>query len=195
MDRKTKILFRTLNEKDEITMRHLNIPKWESFEGLNKQDIEILLKTYKDNDLLGNEVFPIMRADDISFIAKTDPLMCAVARRYLKRHRDKQFRLVASRNVKQLAMLINEIKKKKPVKNLLQALNPANFETIGAPSLASHMGTELKDCIDVGYNMSLKLHHMETEEMTKLKTLKELITSEWRYEVSTIANNDLQQKK
>ncbi|KAG5877367.1 hypothetical protein JTB14_018687 [Gonioctena quinquepunctata] len=36
---------------------------------------------------------------------------------------------------------------------------------------------------------------METEEMTKLKTLKELITSEWRYEVSTIANNDLQQKK
>ncbi|KAG5877369.1 hypothetical protein JTB14_018689 [Gonioctena quinquepunctata] len=44
MDRKTKILFRALNEKDEITMRHLNIPKWESFEGLNKRDIDILLK-------------------------------------------------------------------------------------------------------------------------------------------------------
>ncbi|KAG5861804.1 hypothetical protein JTB14_031494, partial [Gonioctena quinquepunctata] len=71
----------------------------------------------------------------------------------------------------------------------------AKNSTYGAPSLASHMGTELKDCIDVGYNMSLKLHHMETEEMTKLKTLKELITSEWRYEVSTIADNDLQQKK
>ncbi|KAG5891205.1 hypothetical protein JTB14_012690 [Gonioctena quinquepunctata] len=153
-----------------------------------------------------------MRADDISFIAKTDPLICAVARRYLKSHRDEQFRLVASRKMRQLAMLLNEMKKKKPVKNLLQALNPANFETIvectkiiarfdaknstyGAPSLASHMGTELKDCIDVGYNMSLELHHMETEEMMKLKTLKELITSEWRYEVSTIANNDLQQKK
>ncbi|KAG5882016.1 hypothetical protein JTB14_023069 [Gonioctena quinquepunctata] len=44
MDRKTKILFRALSEKDAMTMRHLNIPKWESFEGLSERDIEILLK-------------------------------------------------------------------------------------------------------------------------------------------------------
>ncbi|KAK5644959.1 hypothetical protein RI129_006259 [Pyrocoelia pectoralis] len=153
-----------------------------------------------------------MRADEISYTAKTDPLICAVARRYLKSHPDKQFRLVTSRKMRQLAALLIEIKKVKPVKNLLQALDPANFEiivestkiiakfdakssTYGAPSLASHMGTELKDCIDVGYNMSLKLHHRETEETAKLKALRELVTTEWRYEVSTIANNDLQQKK
>lgn len=171
-----------------------------------------LFSTYKDNDLLRKEIFPIMRADEISYTAKTDPLICAVARRYLRSHRDKQFRLVASRKMRQLAALLNEIKKKKPVKNLLQSLDPANFDiivectkiiarfdvktaTYGAPSLASHMGTELKDCIDVGYNMSLKLHHRETEEATKLKALKELITTEWRYEVSTLANNDLKQKQ
>lgn len=138
-----------------------------------------LLSAYKDNDILRKEVFPIMRADSVSFTAKTDPLICAVAQRYLKSHRDKQFRLVASRKMRQLALLLIEIKKKKPVKNLLHALDPANFDiivectkiiarydpktaTYGAPSLASHMGTELKDCIDIGYNMSLKLHDRET---------------------------------
>ncbi|KAK9686933.1 hypothetical protein QE152_g36826 [Popillia japonica] len=180
---------------------------------LRKEIFPIMrFSTYKDNDLLRKEIFPIMRADEISYTAKTDPLICAVARRYLRSHRDKQFRLVASRKMRQLAALLNEIKKKKPVKNLLQSLDPANFDiivectkiiarfdvktaTYGAPSLASHMGTELKDCIDVGYNMSLKLHHRETEEATKLKALKELITTEWRYEVSTLANNDLKQKQ
>ncbi|KAK9687124.1 hypothetical protein QE152_g36690 [Popillia japonica] len=126
-----------------------------------------------------------MRADEISCTAKMDPLICAVVRRYLRSHRDKQFRLVAYKKMRQLAAFLSEIKKKKPVKKLLQSLDPANFDiivecakisarfdaktaTYGALSLASHMRTELKDCIDVGYNMSLKLHHRETEEATKL---------------------------
>ncbi|KAG5865873.1 hypothetical protein JTB14_016492 [Gonioctena quinquepunctata] len=54
MDRKTKIPIRALNEKDEITMRHLNIPKWESFGGLNKRDIETLLK---NRTMLGVEAY------------------------------------------------------------------------------------------------------------------------------------------
>lgn len=171
-----------------------------------------LFAAYKDNDVLRKEIFPYMRADDISLIAKTDFLICAVATRYLKSHRDKQFRLVASRKMRQLATLFIEIKKKIKVQNLLNALDPVNFDilvectkiisrydsetdTYGAPSLASHMGTELKDCIDVAYNMSLKKYRQESEFTNKLKILKTLIETEWRFEVSTIANNDLQRKK
>ncbi|XP_063907787.1 uncharacterized protein LOC135125929 [Zophobas morio] len=171
-----------------------------------------LFAAYRENDILRKEVFPTMRPDEISFTAKTDPLICAVARRYLKSHRDKQFRLVASRKMRQLASLLIEIKKKINVKSLFQALDPLNFDILvqctkiisrydaetdsyGAPSLASHMGTELKDCIDVAYNMSLKKYKAETNDANNLKILKELIVNEWRFEVSTIANSDLQQKK
>ncbi|CAH1382021.1 unnamed protein product [Tenebrio molitor] len=43
-----------------------------------------LFSTYRENDVLRKDIFPTMRADEISFVAKTDPLICAVARRYLK---------------------------------------------------------------------------------------------------------------
>lgn len=171
-----------------------------------------LFSAYKNNDVLRKEIFPFMRADSISFTAKTDPLICAVARRYLKSHRGKQFRLVASRKMRQLAALLIEIRKKIKVKSMFDALDPLNFdvlvectkiisrynsetETYGVPSLASHMGTELKDCIDVAYNLALKKYRQDNECTNKLKILKELIENEWRFEISTIANNDLQQKK
>jgi hypothetical protein len=56
------------------------------------------------------------------------------------------------------------------------------------------MGAELKDCIDVAHNMTLKKGTLGSEINNRLSNLKELIINEWRYEVSTIANNDLQQK-
>lgn len=139
-------------------------------------------------------VFPITRADQVSFVAKNDHLSCAVARRYLKCRRDKLFRLEASRKIRQLAALFVEIKKNK-VKSWLSALDPLNFdiivectkiisiyvaeaETYGAPSLVTHMGTELKDCIEVAYNMSLNMYNKESEATKRLKYLKKIIASE-----------------
>ncbi|KAG5887648.1 hypothetical protein JTB14_013957 [Gonioctena quinquepunctata] len=77
MDRKTKILFRALNEKDEITMRHLNIPKWESFEGLNKRDIEILVKSVgsDEEDPQEYEVVPISRPESENLMKHETQLM------------------------------------------------------------------------------------------------------------------------
>lgn len=91
-----------------------------------KINAQSLLLIYKENDLVKQEVFPIMRADEISYTTKTDSLICAVA----KSHRDKQFRLVLSRKMRQLATLLNEIRKKASAKSLLQALDPANFDII-----------------------------------------------------------------
>ncbi|XP_063908932.1 uncharacterized protein LOC135126741 [Zophobas morio] len=129
-----------------------------------------LFAAYRENDILRKEVFPTMRPDEISFTAKTDPLICAVARRYLKSHRDKQFRLVASRKMRQLASLLIEIKKKIKVKSLFQALDPLNFDI-------------LVQCTKI-----ISRYDAETDSY-------ELIVNEWRFEVSTIANSDLQQKK
>ncbi|XP_050503549.1 uncharacterized protein LOC126882618 [Diabrotica virgifera virgifera] len=114
--------------------------------------------------------------------------------------------------MRQLGSLLIEIKKKIKVKSLQEVLDPIYFdiivestkqiskfdprsETYGAPSLASNMGTLLKECLDVAYNMQLKTCAIETDAMKKLKAFKDLITSEWQYEISTIANSYLSQKK
>ncbi|CAH0562970.1 unnamed protein product, partial [Brassicogethes aeneus] len=152
-----------------------------------------LFSAYVKDDILRKEVFPTMRADSISFAAKTDSLICAVARRYLRSHREKQFRLVASRKMRQLATLLIELKKKINVKNLMEALDPLNFdqivectkiiskfdsetETYGAPSLASNMATLIKDSIDVAYTLILKKNRGESPKTNRLKTLKDIIT-------------------
>lgn len=56
-------------------------------------------------------------------------------------------------------------------------------ERHGSPSLEANIGTQLKKVIDVAHNILHKRHRSETERMDKLKVLKELITSEWQYEV------------
>lgn len=50
---------------------------------------------------LKEQVFPRMRADQVSLVAKKDPLICAFASRYLKIHREKHFCLVASRKMRE----------------------------------------------------------------------------------------------
>lgn len=171
-----------------------------------------LLSSYRCNDLLRKEIFPRMRADNVSFTAKTDPLICAVANRYLKSHRDKQFHQVASRKMRQLASLLIELRKKAKINSLQDALDTAHFdlivestkviskfdpksETYGAPSLASNMGTLLKECVDASSIMRLKSGHNQTDATNKQQAFKDLITSEWQYEISTIANSNLSQKK
>lgn len=67
---------------------------------------------------------------------------------------------------------------------MAEALDPVNFDTIvaatkkiskfnpemetyGAPSLASNMGTQLKECIDVAYNNLLRKFQIETCAMKR----------------------------
>lgn len=174
-------------------------------------DGQSLLATCSQNDSLRAEIFPTLRADQISLAAKTDKLICAVARRYLKSHRDKQFRVVASRKMRQLGALLIELRAELKVKSLFDVMTPKNFDalvhctkkiskynaetqTYGAPSLAANMGTLIKECIDAAYSLSLK-SGISRDKLEELKILKDLIITEWKYEVGTIANNNLQQNK
>lgn len=58
-------------------------------------------------------------------------------------------------------------------------------QTYETPSLAVNMSTLLKECINVALSTGLD----------DLQDLKELIRSQWQYEVSTVVNNYLKQKK
>lgn len=167
---------------------------------------------------LKEEVFPRMRADQVSLVAKKDPLICAFASRYLKIHREKHFCLVASRKMRELARLLIEIKKIRPsIKDLLSALKAEHYDvlvsatksasrydneiqTYQAPTLALNMGTTLKQCRDIALVHVLKKSEAfpsidSANVEADLKTLMQLIQGNWRFDVSSQAANDLNVKK
>ncbi|XP_072377251.1 uncharacterized protein [Diabrotica undecimpunctata] len=62
-----------------------------------------LLRHLKLDTYLKETVFPRIRADNVSLVAKKDPLICAFGSRYLKIHREQHFIPVASRKMRELA--------------------------------------------------------------------------------------------
>lgn len=177
-----------------------------------------LLSHIKVDAQLRQEVFPRMRADQISLTAKKDALICAFAARYLKIHREKHFILIASRKMRELARLLIELKKiKTSIKDLFSALKPENYDALvsatekisrydkesqhfKSPSLALNMGTSLKQCCDIALVLALKkTASIPTVERataeSELKTLIQLIEGNWKFDVSSQAANDLNLQK
>ncbi|KAJ8942168.1 hypothetical protein NQ318_002841 [Aromia moschata] len=103
------------------------------------------------------------------------------------------------------------------VNSLIEALRPINFDLLvkavkaaskfnseedkyGAPTFAMNISTSLKDCCEVAICEILKNKHCfenknfsETE--TEIKTMIMLIKSNWKYEISHHAANNLHSKK
>ncbi|KAJ8967721.1 hypothetical protein NQ314_002667 [Rhamnusium bicolor] len=59
------------------------------------------------NDVLKTSgLLNMMRADDVSMVAKKDPIICEVARRYLRRHKEMHLLQVAKRHMRRLARIV-----------------------------------------------------------------------------------------
>ncbi|XP_074034197.1 uncharacterized protein [Leptinotarsa decemlineata] len=161
------------------------------------------------------QVFPRMRADKISLEAKKDPLICAFGSRYLKTHREKHFILVTSRKMRELSRLLLFMKKIDPsITNLFGALKPKYFnyfveatkkvaqydevkDAYSAPTFAMNIATSLKQCCEIALTLSLttNISTSTAEVESDLKNMIHLFTSNWRFEVSNQAANDLSIKK
>lgn len=175
-----------------------------------------LVKSIKKIDpRLKNEVFPRMRADKISLEAKNDFLICAFGSRYLKIHREKHFINVTSRKMRELSRILLEFKKNEPtVTNLFEALKPkfydklveatksvakydSNKDLFLSPTYAMNICTSLKQCCDIAIHMVIKTEpSVETANYeASLKTMINLLQSNWRFDISNRAGNDLNIKK
>lgn len=178
----------------------------------------LFLKHLKIDPVLRDSVFPRMRPDTISLVAKKDVLICAFAARYVKVHREKHCINVATRKMRELAKLLIEVKKMNPaIQQLADALKPTMFdslvsatklvakydvekESFGIPSYALHIGTTLKQCCEIAIVQALKrkdsyadVNAAETE--ADIKTLIQLIDAHWRFEISSQAATDLNTNK
>lgn len=177
-----------------------------------------LLRHLRVDPQLKTDVFPRMRADQVSLIAKKDPLICAFASRYLRIHRERHFILVASRKMRELARLLIEAKKIKPcIIDLFHALKAEHYDVLvsatkiaskydhenqlyQAPTFAMNMGTTLKQCCDIALVHVLKKSETFPTVQTattqaELTTLVQLIKGNWKYDVSSQASSDLSLQK
>lgn len=177
-----------------------------------------LIRNLKIDPQLRMDVFPRMRADQVSLVAKKDALICAFASRYLKIHREKHFILVASRKMRELARLLLEVKMLKPsITSLYEALKPDHYDTLvsatkavgrydpecksyKSPTIALNMGTTLKQCCDIALVHALKKSQElstinSANQEADLKTLMQLIIGNWKFDVSSQAASDLNIQK
>lgn len=83
-----------------------NIGKSAKADGQN-----LLFEHLKVDSELREKVFPRMRADHISLMAKKDPLICEFGSRYIKIHRGAHFINIASRKMRELARFLIEMRK------------------------------------------------------------------------------------
>ncbi|KAK4875861.1 hypothetical protein RN001_012283 [Aquatica leii] len=166
----------------------------------------------KHDQLLKTELFPRMRADDISLIAKKDPLICQYAYSYIKGRRSKGNLDLVRQNVRRLAKLFKFVQKQDcNIKLLIDLLRPCYFKMIidgvndmarynhetekyESPTLAMNFGTLLKKCCDLAFVELLQIPNTE-KQREDVNILKNLIISQWADEVSAQAGTNLNENQ
>ncbi|CAH0546984.1 unnamed protein product [Brassicogethes aeneus] len=151
-----------------------------------------------------------LKADEISLIAKKDPIICEVARRYLKSHREKHLVLVAKRHMRRLARLLLNLREleRNPKLTIIDFLKPQKFQslvkatlniaeynklqhTFKSPSLALQMGTLIKQAIHTAYSYEAQKTASCKDRLENFNMLTTLIESDWAHEVSSRAGQNL----
>ncbi len=149
-----------------------------------------------------------MRADEESFIAKSDTLICELGRGYFKSHKEKHLFQVAVRHMRRLAHLLIEFKKEIPVNSLIEVLRPQYFDTIvkqvkkvavfdqatnsyKSPSYALQIGSLLKRSCEVAESIYVK-NEKDSAIVERVRRLQKLIENEWSFEISILAIKNLQ---
>lgn len=167
-----------------------------------------------DNNLMKN-VFPRMKPDKISLVAKKDKLICMFGAQYLRTHRDDHFATVVSRKMRELAKLLVEINKLNPsINSFEQVLKPQYYDTIVhatkivaryneatqkflAPTYAMNIATSIKQCCSIALLQNSKMENtVHTASIqADLKILSKLIGENWKFDISSQAADDLNVKK
>ncbi|KAF5298979.1 hypothetical protein FQR65_LT19551 [Abscondita terminalis] len=153
----------------------------------------------------------MMRADEISLTAKKDKIICEVARRYIKSHREKHQLVVAKRYMRRLARLLMGVRQISHNKSLtlIDILTPHRFKdilkstkllaeydekerTFKSPSLALQMGTLIKNAINTAVSYEMQNDNdSSNERLQKLRSLNTLIETDWALEISSEAGQNL----
>lgn len=177
---------------------------------------EAFLSTSRIKD----EVFGIMRPDNISFVAKSDPLIGLYGEMLLNKHKRQQMARVVSNKMREMARLLISLKSMdSEIQGLFDALKPEMFQKLvsatkiisgfsndtknfKSPSVALHMGTNLKLICDVAFKIVVEKRNIprikwanRDEKKKEIKELRKLITEHWCSELSSLALKNLKENQ
>lgn len=175
---------------------------------------------YLRTSRIKKEVFDMIRADDISAVAKNDPLICLYGETLLAKHKRQQIATFISSRIREIARMLMTIKSmNSDVNGMFDALRLEMFRTFivaakivsgydendksfRAPSLALHMGTNLKILCDVAFKVVMekrKLPNICWEDRDKKKSeiedLRKIIEAHWCNEIASLALKTLKEKQ
>ncbi|KAL1498433.1 hypothetical protein ABEB36_009238 [Hypothenemus hampei] len=158
-------------------------------------------------------LFPIMRNDEISKVAMSDPLICSYAESLLRKHKRPQIKNVISNKMRELGRLLISIKTISGSQMMFETMKPEMFDhfvsatkiisgydnenrTFKSGSLALHMGTTLKQVCDIASKLLIKksnLVNCDDNELRlkEIKRLRLLIENHWNSEISSLALKNL----
>ncbi|XP_018578165.1 uncharacterized protein LOC108916403 [Anoplophora glabripennis] len=177
--------------------------------------------TYKEfyNSLrLKEDVFKMMRNDEISKVAMNDLLICNYAESLLIKHKRSQIKNTISNKMRELGRLLIALRDTTGIQRLVDVLRPEMFNnivsavkliskydsetrTFKAGSLALHMATTLKQVCNIATKLLIQKSSFlqcSTDSQQALKNIKltrQLIEDHWNSDVSSLALKDLNEKK
>ncbi|KAJ8941088.1 hypothetical protein NQ314_010493 [Rhamnusium bicolor] len=161
-----------------------------------------------------------MRADSVSNVAKSDPLICLYGEVLLAKHKRQQIATLISNKIREMAKMLIAIRSMHDnIKGLFDVLKPEMFATLvaaakiisgynenkksfRAPSLALHMGTNLKTVCNIAFKTVIERKQIPNiswenrdEKKSDIKDLKNLIEAHWCNEISSLALKDLKERQ
>ncbi|KAI4463195.1 hypothetical protein MML48_4g00007080 [Holotrichia oblita] len=159
-----------------------------------------------------------MRPDDISAVVKNDPLICLYGEALLSKHKRQQIVTVVSNKMREMGRLLIALNTTQNLNGLFDALKPEMFQhllcatkqisgydestkSFKSPSLAMHMGTNLKIVCDVAYRLVMEKRNIpgiqnydNAIRRSEIKDLRKLVEGHWCNELSSLALKDLKEK-
>lgn len=162
-----------------------------------------------------------INADEIRKTVKSNNLILLYGEDYMKRHKRAHMRTPCANKMREITRLLNEINRRieTPMK-LEDILRSIYFElvcsctrtkcgynaekkTFSTPSLADHMGQNLKTLCDLYMallmkgNSSVRLYNEEEKQkvLKDVKQFRQLVERTWNQEIGSIARKDLHEKQ
>lgn len=164
------------------------------------------------------QVLNMMRADQVGLAVRTDPLICLYGESLLGKHKRRQLLTAISQKMRLMGKLKLTLRKSTTISSFMDILKPEMYDyiiaatktisgfdpenlTFKSPSIGLHMGTDLKFICDIGKkaiitkNSLFDFNETRNEKLTEINALKDMITSHWCNDLSSLSNKVLNEKK
>ncbi|CAI6375842.1 unnamed protein product [Macrosiphum euphorbiae] len=172
----------------------------------------MLLQTENDHKQFVTEVLGTMRCDNVTSVARDDSLICSFGSRLLQNHREHHLKRYISQRVRQLSTFLIILRTLVPVlRHLKDFLKPNYFvnivqaakklgqynedlNTYTHPSNALKIGHTITQCAEI-LKTQLMINNHPRDEIQVVNDFLQVFQTEWKFSVSSNANQDIGTKK